>query len=756
MIDPRHALQQASLFHQRGQSAEAAQLCRSILAAAPDFHPARHLLGLALARQGRHQEALEALDLAAQAAPNSVPVLKGRAEVLERLGRAEEALATLDQAAAVTPQDAALWNRQGLLLRNLSRPEEALARFDRAIQLRPGEPLLAFNRGMALVALGRDEEALAAFERAGMQGREPTEVLLSRGLALLRLDRPTEALACLDAALAREPLSLDGLINRGNALWRLGRRQEALACFTAALDKDPDNLPILNNQCVLLTELGRGVEALVGLNRALTLKPGDLESLLNRGLAWCAIRRFSEALVDFTAALSASPDNRVALAGQAITAAYLCDFDVQERLRDRIAAPDGLPLPLLVLLGYTGDAERLFSEASADVRRSVATSAAARPASHDHKRLRLAYLSPDFRRHPVAQQVVEVLERHDRSRFDVTGIALRPGDASDIRARMERACDHFHDLSAESDQKVAEMLRKAEIDIAIDLAGHTEGSRLGIFAHRPAPVQASWLGYAGTTGANFIDYVIGDAMALPMTQQPFFSERIVHLPHSFWASDTTSPVGPPPSRGAAGLPEQGLVLASFNRFNKINRAIFGCWMRILAAVPDSILWLPGGEDEAAANLRREAKRCGIDDRRLIIAARLPSYEDHLARLALADLFLDTAPYNAHASASDALWAGVPVITLRGESFAGRVAASLLSAVGLKELVVTDIASYEALALDLARDATRRSALARRLAENRRTMPLFEMTRRVRDLERAFLRMHRQGANPEAFALEEEA
>jgi predicted O-linked N-acetylglucosamine transferase (SPINDLY family) len=748
-------MQRAALFHQKGQSAEAAQLCLSILAAVPDFHPARHLLGLARARQGRHQEALEALDLAAQAAPTSVPVLKGRAEVLERLGRAEEALATLEQATALTPDDAALWNRQGLVLRNLSRSQEALARFDRAIQLRPGEPLLAFNRGMALVALERSDEALVAFDRAGQQGREPTEVLLSRGLALLRLDRPAEALASLDAALAREPLSLDGLINRGNALWRLGRRQEALACFTAALEKEPDNLPILNNQCVLLTELGRGVEALVGLNRALTVKPDDLESLLNRGLAWCAIRRFSEALTDFTTALAASPDNRVALAGQAITAAYLCDFDVQETLRDRIAAPEGLPLPLLVLLGYTGDAERLFNEASADVRRSVVASAA-RPAAHQHKRLRLAYLSPDFRRHPVAQQIVEVLERHDRSRFEVTGIALRPSDASDIRARMERACDHFHDFSAESDHKVAEMLRAAEIDIAVDLAGHTEGSRLGIFAHRPAPVQVSWLGYAGTTGANFIDYVIGDAVALPMTLQPFFSERIVHLPHSFWASDTTSPLGPPPSRAAAGLPDHGLVLAGFNRFNKIHRPVFASWMRIMAAVPNSVLWLPGGEDEAAANLRREAKRSGIDADRLIVAAKLPSYQDHLARLSLADLFLDTVPYNAHASASDALWAGVPVITVQGDSFAGRVAASLLSALGLEELVTENIPAYEALALDLARDPARRSSLARRLAENRRIMPLFDMGRRVSDLERAYLRMHQQGSSPEAFALRDEA
>jgi predicted O-linked N-acetylglucosamine transferase (SPINDLY family) len=390
--------------------------------------------------------------------------------------------------------------------------------------------------------------------------------------------------------------------------------------------------------------------------------------------------------------------------------------------------------------------------------------APARPLSREAIRhggkLRIAYLSADFRRHPVAGLIAELLERHDRARFEIVGISFGRDDQSEMRARLVRAFDQLHDVRSQNDRDVAQLLNDMHVDIAVDLGGHTQDSRLGILAHRPAPVQVTYLGFAGTTGADFIDYVIADKTVLPFDQQPFYTERIVHLPECYQVNDSTRRIADrTPTRHEAGLPEEGFVFCCFNNNFKITLPVFDVWMRLLRAIEGSVLWLSQDNIDAEENLRKAAVARGVDPARLVFARRIESDEDHLARHRLADLFVDTLPYNAHATASDALWAGLPVLTCRGESFVGRVAASLVETAGLPELTTGDLGEYEAMALRLATDAALLGGLRRRLERDRSSCPLFDSDRFRRHLETAYDTMweiQQRGESPRSFSIEPDA
>jgi len=373
-----------------------------------------------------------------------------------------------------------------------------------------------------------------------------------------------------------------------------------------------------------------------------------------------------------------------------------------------------------------------------------------------HERIRVAYVSADLRAaHPVAQQLVGVLERHARARFETIGVSLTAEEATPMRERLRNALDRWITVERKGDREVAALLREMEVDIAVDLTGHTANARPGIFALRGAPIQVSYLGYPGTQGADYIDYIIADACVIPEDQRQYYSEQVAYLPDTFmpterWAIDARTP-----TRAEAGLPEGGFVFCCFNTPYKIAPEVFDIWMRLLRQVEGSVLWLSGMVPMAADNLRRQAQARGVDGGRLIFAPRLERKEDYLARLRQADLFLDTLPYNAHATASDALWAGVPVLTRSGATFAGRVAASLLRAVGLPELITPSAQDYEALALKLAREPALLAEIKDKLARNRDTCPLFDTARYARHLEAAYTTMweiQQRGKPPKSFAV----
>jgi predicted O-linked N-acetylglucosamine transferase (SPINDLY family) len=361
---------------------------------------------------------------------------------------------------------------------------------------------------------------------------------------------------------------------------------------------------------------------------------------------------------------------------------------------------------------------------------------------YGHQRLRVAYVSPDFKEHPVSHLMAGVFEGHDRSRFEVYAFSKCADDGSPLRRRVQAAFEHFIDVNGQSPQQIAQALREHEIDIAIDLAGYTQDSGLDAFAYRPAPVQVTYLGYPGTLGTGYFDFILADRHVIPEANREAFSERVVHLPDCYLppAVDVL-PAERTPTRAECGLPAQGFVLCCFNHVYKIHPRVFAVWMDLLQQRPDAVLWLSCRTDSARENLRRSAQKAGIDPARLVFAGRTPRVEDHLARYRVADLFLDTTPYNAHTTAADALMCGLPVVTCIGQAFPGRVAASLLHAIGLPELATPTLEAYRSLVLELMAQPERLASLRQRLADNRSTHPLFDTRRFVRNLEAALVQMH---------------
>jgi protein O-GlcNAc transferase len=494
----------------------------------------------------------------------------------------------------------------------------------------------------------------------------------------------------------------------------------------------------LNQRGLMLLNQGLPQGALQDFDKAIAAQPGFALAHNNRGRALALLGREQDALESFERALSLDPTLPDAFGAAAQLALHLCDWKRAETIARDLPHHISLGenIPPFVLMGYSDDARLQMQCAKNDIAaRFPPLPPLWQGESYRHARIKLAYLSSDFREHAVAAQLVDLVERHDRKRFEVIGIATTPDDGSALRARLVRGFDQFHQTSHHDPLSAAALLRQLEIDVLVDLNGHTNQDNYAVLAQRPAPVQASWLGYAGTSGADFVDWVLADPIVAPNPAE--FSEKTFLLPGSFFACDTSRPVAAPPSRREAGLPEEGFVFCSFNNPWKFTAPVFDIWMRLLGQVPGSVLWLRNGK--TADTLRAEAQARGIDPSRLVFADRVTA-DAHLARQQLADLFLDTLPYNAHATACDALWAGLPVVTRRGNAFAARVAASLLTAAGLPELITESAEDYEALALALARDPGRLKALRDKLAANRATAPLFDTARLARDLEAAYSQM----------------
>lgn len=603
---------------------------------------------------------------------------------------------------------------------------------------RAAMPEAHVNLGNLLTRQGRPAEALEQYDRALALRGGFFEALFNRANLLSDLRRAEAALADYDAAAALRP-DVPGLWNnRGTALRALRRQEAALESYDRALRLAPGHVNALTNRAMLLLEMDRPGDALASAEKALTVQPRFAEALYVRANALRDLGRWNDALAACEAALEAAPGHPHALNGLARAALTLCDWRraalLAPALRDAVLGGGAVIQPF-VLMGYSDDAALLRRCAEQYVHRV----APAQPPLSDgrrcgHGRIRLAYLSADFHSHPTAQLMAELFERHDRNRFEVSAYAFGPDDGSTMRARLVKAFDRFEDVRGLGDAEVARLLRERETDIAIDLNTHTHGARPGIFALKPAPVQVNYLVYPGTSGASYMDYILADAVVLPPGQQPFFSEKIVHLPHCYQANDATRLVAPAPPRGELGLPEDGFVFCCLSNGWKITAPLFDIWMRLLEQVPGSVLWLLDGPQRDT--LKAEATARGIAPARLVFAPKAPP-EVHLARHQAADLFLDTLPYDAHTSASDALWAGLPLVTCTGKAFQGRVAASLLEAIGLPELIAPDLARYETLALDLAREPALLRATREKLARNRLTMPLYDSARFRRDIEAAY-------------------
>ncbi len=743
-MNPDGLLKQALAFHQSGNLGDAERLYLQLMRAAPKDATAPHLLGVVRAQQGRNSEALELMDAALKLKPNAPEVLSNYGNVLRTEGRFAEALASYDKALAAKPAYAATLAKRAMVLRDLGRPEAALESVDRALALQPDGIEALNTRGIILADLNRSDEALASYGRALALAPGFPDTLNNRALLLKDLKRLDEALDDVEQALTVHGEFAEAWNNRGIILFDLKRMGDALDSYDQALALRPDYAEALNNRAVALWSLKRFEESLADCDRAISLRAGFADTLYNRGNALTELNRPEEALAAYEQALALAPDHPSALSGLANAALTIGDWKRTAELAPRLAA-DVLAgksvIQPFVLMGYLDDNELQLRCSQNYVRQ-----AGPGPLPplwtgerYNHDRIRVAYLSADFHSHVTSALTVEMFECHDRSRFETLAVSFGPDDNSAMRQRLLGAFDSFVDARLQNDREVAQTLREWEIDIAVDLGGHTSGARPWVLAHRPAPVQAKYMGYPGTSGSDFIDYIVADRMVVPPGQDGFFSEKIAALPATLWVTDTKREVLPPPSRADAGLPESGFVFCCFNHNWKITPPLFDIWMRLLNQVEGSVLWLLEGNASIRDNLKKEAQARGVAPERLIFAGRTTP-EAHLARQQLADLFLDTLPYNAHTTASDALWAGLPLLTVPGKSFPARVAASILQAAGLPELIAQDFAAYEAKALELARDPAALKIIRDKLTATRAAMPLFDTARFTRELEAAYIAM----------------
>lgn len=684
-----------------------------------------------------------------------------RAAQLQQQGRLTEAEAIYGAILRATPGHFDALHLMGVLRHQQGRPAEAAQLLERALAHHPKVAPALSNYGVVLQALGRHAEALAAYDRALAVAPDYHEALANRGIALKELHRLDEALTSLDRALTFKADFVDALNNRGLVLAALRRDAEAIAAFDQAIAVSPRFAEAHHNRGVSLGRLNRHADAIASFEVAIAIKPDYVDALNNYGNGLARLARYAEAATIFERVLALKPDHPFAFGALAYCQRFICHWRDAEALSaeldTRVAAQSSVISPF-TFLSFSNDPARQLQCAKNYLQHRVGTVEPFTPVAttRQHDRIRLAYLSGDFRQHAVANLIACLIERHDRLRFEIIGISMGPDDGSAMRARLVKAFDNFHDIRPHSDQDAAGLMRALEIDIAVDLTGWTEHSRMGILAHRPAPVQVNYLGFPGTTGADFIDYIIADEIVLPSDQRRFFTEHIVHLPPCYQINDNRQPISPRvPSRAKMGLPDRGFVFCCFNNTYKLNPDIFHAWMHLLGSIDGSVLWLAQASELAVANLRREAQVRGIDPTRLIFAAKLPSLEDHLARHQLADLFLDTLPYNAHATAGDALWAGLPIVTCLGQTLPGRVGASMLHAIGLPELVTQSLEEYQALALSLARTPPLLHELRQRLWRNRPTMPLFDPERFARHIETAYLTMYQKwqrGEAPDSFGV----
>jgi len=638
---------------------------------------------------------------------------------------------------------------------------EAARLYGEVLRADPRHFQALFGMGEVYYQAGRYEDAQRLVGDALRINPRSPEAFFMRGCALHRLNRPPDALACFDNALRLNADFAEAESNRGVCLMALNRNEQALASLDRAVALDPAGVDAWNNRGCVLHNLARHEEAVASFDKALAREPRFVKALINRGSTLVALQRYGDAADDFERALAIDPETAYATGNLVLCRMHACDW--RNFAAGKAAVADGLKAGKRTIYPFVNVA---LSHSMADQLQCARLWAAheappsptplSRGELYRHEKIRIAYVSADFHAHATSVLMAGVFEQHDRNRFELVALSFGTDDGSEMRTRVKNAFDRFVDVREKSDAEIASLIRQWEIDIAIDLKGYTKDHRSGIFALRPAPIQATYLGYPGTMGAPYFDYIIADATVIPEEHRAYYAEQIAYLPDSYQCNDSRRAIaGRGFTREHAGLPEAGFVFCCFNKNYKIAPEMFALWMRLLRDIPESVLWLLEDNAEAKRNLSRAAEAHGIASSRLVFAPRVGGPE-HLARHRLADLFLDTEPYGAHTTASDALWAGLPVLTALGPTFASRVGASLLDAVGLPELIVDSLAAYEASALRLARHPDALAAIRTKLAANRDSCPLFDTVRFTRNLESAYVMMWQRwqrGEPPGSFSLE---
>jgi protein O-GlcNAc transferase len=603
------------------------------------------------------------------------------------------------------------------------------------------------NTGLNFLLAGNFRAALIEFEKILSVEPHFPEIFYYKARCYKELGLSLNALEEINKVLSSYPKHDGALNSKGTILQDLRQYNGALGCINEALSLRPNNVEAWNNKGAVLLELKRYDEALQCLNQAIALQEKNVEAWNNLGITLNNLKLFEKAIFAFKKTLSINPHQEFILGMLIHAKMQICDWDTFDQdileLSEKIKAGEKVtpPFPLLAL---TSDEALHLQAAKIWTNTKHPTSTALPPIAKRERqgKIRLGYYSADFREHPVSYLTAELFECHNKELFELFAFSFGPNTRDQMQTRIAAAFDHFIDVRDKSDLEIAQLSRDLGIDIAVDLAGHTADSRFSIFSYRAAPIQINYIGFIGTTGADYMDYIIADPVMIPVESRQYYSEKILYLPW-YQANDSKrKDSNQAPSRTDLGLPSTGFIFCCLNNTYKITPSIFEAWMNILKNTKESVLLLYANDDAAKFNLQERAKKAGIKGDRLIFASRLARSE-YLARYKLIDLYLDTAPYNAGTTASDALWAGLPVLTIAGKSMASRMAASLLTSLDLPELIAANLEAYVDIAIKLANNPEAMNKLKSKLSENRSLQALFNTKAFTENLEHGFIQAHRR-------------
>jgi protein O-GlcNAc transferase len=742
--NPEAMLNLANALAESGQAAEAENLLRRVLTRKPDHGDARFNLGTLYTRLGRLDEAVAEFRKLLTHYPDNADAHNNLGIVLERQAQWEAAAEAYRKALTLEGNHLSALNNLGNVLRSQRRAEEAAEHYARAMNIAPAHADGYLNMGMLRAGQNQLKEASEWFRKALAVDPLCLEAAINLGEALRQTGALADAMNAFRKALSIDSGSVIALNGLGNLLRMQSQLGEAAECYLRAMRAAPQNPDGFLNLGVLRAQQGQFDEACVLLRQAVKVDSSCTPAQFKLAEALKVSGRLDESKAVYQQLLLLQPENIAACAGLAHVRQHLCEWDGIEALWEdaRRAIRDGEDTGITPFsaLSIPTTGEEQLACASAWAHREFGwisdQYASGKRAAPLARPLRLGYLSWDYHQHATAYLMAEVFELHDRDRFSVTAYSFGPDDGSAIRHRIQDACDAFVDVAALSDAAAARRIADDGIDILIDLKGYTLGSRTAILAYRPAPVQVNWLGFPGTMGTHCIDWIFADPFIIPEGADKYYSERVYRLPDCYQPNDRRREIAAVPTRADCGLPEAGVVFCCFNQPYKILPETFSAWTRILCRVPDSVLWLLETNPMAMQNLRLNAAAHGVAAERIIFAPHRP-LAAHLARYRIADLALDTFPYTSHTTASDALWAGCPLVARAGDTFASRVSGSVLHAAQMPELVAHTMEAFEELAVQIALDPDRCAGLRRRLHEGRMTFPLFDTPRFVQNLERAY-------------------
>ncbi|WP_240553784.1 tetratricopeptide repeat protein [Polynucleobacter campilacus] len=765
-----------SLYLERAAYSDAVKFLKKAVLKDGQSFEARHDLGAALALLGKTSEALDALLSAAQLNSHSSELHFNLGRLYEELCKSTEAIEHYDKALAINDQYLEAYLNKGILFEELRDFESAKACYMQAIKINPLHRDVWLNYSKLLTEQNQNIVALEAIDKAIAIDRQYANAHSNKAFILNKLERPHDALSAAEEALRLNPLFAEAWVNRGISLRVLKSSDEAIASYQKALSIKPDYAEAWSNQGAVLAELKRFDEAIASYQKALSIKPDYAEAWSNQGAVLAELKRFDEAIASYQKSLSIKPDYAEAWSNQGAVLAELKRFDeaiasyqkalsikpdydflegmlahlnilacdwkcYQERVNSLLKkVKNGKKVVSPFTLLAISDDESAHLEAAkiwANKKIQLLSYLPSKQKTTQRKKIRIGYFSADFRNHPVAHLAAGLFEAHDKERFETYAFSFGPSGEDAMRLRLKNAFDDFIDVRGKTDQEIVDLARDLEIDIALDLTGHTEHNRIEVFAKRVAPIQINYLGYPGTMGASCYDYIIADSTLIPDSQQKYYSEKVIYMANTYQPNDRARPISSREfSRAELGLPEAGFVFGCFNNNFKITPSIFAIWMQLLTKINGSVLWLFEDNPLAVENLRKHASEHGISPDRLVFAQRM-ELSEHLARLRFMNLFLDTLPYNAHTTASDALWCGVPVLTCLGKSFAGRVAASLLDSIGVPELITHSLEEYESRALELAADKKLLDSIKDKLILSRLKCPLFDTKAYTLELESVY-------------------